>query len=1346
MAKIALRSYYKEIESLIDQGHLEEAAAHCQHILKTYPKYLDVYRLLGKAYLEAHRYTEAADIFQRVLLSTPDDFICNLGLSIIRDEESNLDVALWHMERAFEAQPSNAGVQAELRRLYGRRDGMEPPKIRLTKGALAQMYAKGGQFNQALAEIDSVLKEEPERLDMLALQARVFLQAGRKADAVSAATELLKKYPYCLEANRVMVESGAKVDEIKLFRQRVNALDPYAALVEGSVYNAAQVADAAVGIDRLNYDPDAQPPSQHSEWASAGFSTPQASTTPDWLTNPTAEQRQTGSLQAEQPAAEPTSAEDIPDWLKSAGWGPSSGEFQEGPVNFDEEDESPAAAVAAELAQGDLPDWLQSMAPPVDVPSVDENAAAEVDEDFLRGLEAAAAGTNAPAPHTAPVADDSAPDWLADLGGAAVAGGAVAAASDDLPDWMSGLGAETPAAPIESAPVEFAQPTSDDMPDWMSGLGAETPAAPVESAPAEFAQPTSDDLPDWMSGLGAETPAASIESAPAEFAQPTSDDLPDWMSGLGAETPAAPVESAPAEFTQPTSDDLPDWMSGLGAETPAAPAESAPVAAEPASESLPDLSNLDSDDAMAWLEGLAAKHGAKPEELLTRPEDRTDTPPEWVTQAVQTEAPAAAPVPPAPELYQPEKPIEVEAEAPPEELSPLVTGPGTGALDQDESMAWLEGLAAKAGANPEELITAPDARKDAPPDWLGELRSEPDDDLSARVDASAPGVSADDQDASMAWLESLAAKHGANPEELLTAPDARQDTPPDWVTQVVETPAAPEPVASESEIFTPSVEPVAPTAEDEFSARVDASAPGVSADDQDASLAWLESLAAKHGANPEELLTAPDARQDTPPDWVTQVVETPAAPEPVAPEPEIVTPSVEPVAPAAEDEFSARVDASAPGVSADDQDASLAWLESLAAKHGANPEELLTAPDARQDTPPDWVTQVVETPATPEPVASESEIFAPSVEPVAPAAEDEFSARVDASAPGVSADDQDASLAWLESLAAKHGANPEELLTAPDARQDTPPDWVTQVVETPAAPEPVAPEPEIVTPAEEVPPQDDAPAADLDVTPPMFFETPAARDEFSAPSETLSAQPQSVEPVADLNDWLKSLDGDDDGAAQAQEVSPSPWEPIAETPPAPAEQQTPESDISAWINDLQQPADKVDNQPVEVSMELGTLGEGDALPEWLQPEAEEPPATPPPAAPTWVPAEPEPAPAQPEAPKPQPQVVEEPPAPVPQPVAARPVVSAAPGDKDGQLFQTARASLQSGELAPAIDSYAKLIKKGKLIEEIIFDLREAAYRYPVEVSLWQTLGDAYMRANRLQEALDSYTEAERLLH
>ena len=82
--------------------------------------------------------------------------------------------------------------------------------------------------------------------------------------------------------------------------------------------------------------------------------------------------------------------------------------------------------------------------------------------------------------------------------------------------------------------------------------------------------------------------------------------------------------------------------------------------------------------------------------------------------------------------------------------------------------------------------------------------------------------------------------------------------------------------------------------------------------------------------------------------------------------------------------------------------------------------------------------------------------------------------------------------------------------------------------------------------------------------------------------------------------------------------------------------------------------------------------------------------------------------------------------------------------QDPALSQ-AQNELTRGNIPGAMENYSKLIKKGKMLDEIIFDLREALYRYPVEVPILQTLGDAYMRGNRLQEALDSYTKAEELL-
>ena len=75
----------------------------------------------------------------------------------------------------------------------------------------------------------------------------------------------------------------------------------------------------------------------------------------------------------------------------------------------------------------------------------------------------------------------------------------------------------------------------------------------------------------------------------------------------------------------------------------------------------------------------------------------------------------------------------------------------------------------------------------------------------------------------------------------------------------------------------------------------------------------------------------------------------------------------------------------------------------------------------------------------------------------------------------------------------------------------------------------------------------------------------------------------------------------------------------------------------------------------------------------------------------------------------------------------------------------ARNELAGANLNGALEGYGRLIKKGRFLDEVICDLRDALYRFPVDVNIWQSLGDAYMRANRLQDALDAYTKAEELL-
>ena len=254
MAIISLRAYNREIEGLVDTGQLDEAVAHCRHILKSFPKHLATYRLLGNAHLEQQRFGDAADIFQRVLSAVPDDFVANVGMSIIREDENNLDAAIWHMERAFESQPANAAIQDELRRLYGRRDGMEPPKVRLTRGALARMYSKGNLFDQAIAELRAALSEDPQRPDLQVLLARMYYLSGLKVEAVDTCSNLLKRLPYCLEANRILaaiLPETNRAEDTKVYQQRVTTMEQYFANADSRALTPADVPDSAVNIEKL---------------------------------------------------------------------------------------------------------------------------------------------------------------------------------------------------------------------------------------------------------------------------------------------------------------------------------------------------------------------------------------------------------------------------------------------------------------------------------------------------------------------------------------------------------------------------------------------------------------------------------------------------------------------------------------------------------------------------------------------------------------------------------------------------------------------------------------------------------------------------------------------------------------------------------------------------------------------------------------------------------------------------------------------------------------------------------------------------------------------------------------
>lgn len=600
MVMIALRAYHRQIEEWIDQGLYDQAIAHCRHILNVYPKSIDTYRLLGKAFLENQRYGDATDIFQRVLSSVPDDFISHVGMSIIREDEGNLTEAIWHMERAFEIQPSNNAIQGELRRLYGRRDGIEPPKVNLNRGALARMYIKGNLHSQAIAELRMALTEDPQRPDLQVLLAKAYLETNQYSEAAEIANQILDKLPFCFEALRVLREvslSTQKATDAQQYQKTLSELDPYTEHLSELTSSPDAVPDTAVMVEKLDQTgtiSSDQIPSQ-PEWAtSLGITMnleDEKSAMPDWMDEiPSPESSDSGLPSQE--SSEETQPSALPEWMREAGWQESSGEEIVEPISpFTGEE-------IEEIEPAEIPDWLKEISPQDETP---ETPAAESEIEAAPWLQ-----------ETPPVESDSVATWLSNLDETSIP--AVQPEEnlrEEVPDWLqdltqkSGIEAEvkfqadaqpvTPEEPPTSEPLEV--PSLEELPDWL------------KTAFEDTTQPSSNDLPDW---LKEETPAAR-------------DELPDWLiSDKGEESlePQVPEPLILEEDTKPVFIHRPE-------ETPAEPIS--PPSAQPEI-----AGQTPEDEAFAWLESLAAKQGAD-EALLLSPEERRDQPPEWIREYLETQ-------------------------------------------------------------------------------------------------------------------------------------------------------------------------------------------------------------------------------------------------------------------------------------------------------------------------------------------------------------------------------------------------------------------------------------------------------------------------------------------------------------------------------------------------------------------------------------------------------------------------------------------------------------------------------------------------------------------------------------
>ncbi len=198
--------------------------------------------------------------------------------------------------------------------------------------------------------------------------------------------------------------------------------------------------------------------------------------------------------------------------------------------------------------------------------------------------------------------------------------------------------------------------------------------------------------------------------------------------------------------------------------------------------------------------------------------------------------------------------------------------------DPDEVMAWLENLAARQGADPEELPTYSVDSSASEPVQSDEIPEDPDEAMAWLEQLSALELSTPDDSTMVVELDSADELDDLMAESPIT--ESFDEVPPDsggdemsddlnealiWLEEIVELPPSKDKtdsVAEESEDVIMPVSTVSVVRDAEPSDEIED-------EDVEQAMEWLEQLAARQGAAPEELSSVVDADAEAQlPDWL----------------------------------------------------------------------------------------------------------------------------------------------------------------------------------------------------------------------------------------------------------------------------------------------------------------------------------------------------------------------------------------------------------------------------------------------------------------------------------------------
>jgi tetratricopeptide (TPR) repeat protein len=249
MADTTLRDEVQAAEAEIAAGHPEQALARCQKLQDSYPRALIIQRVLGEIYLAQRKPREALAALERVLTGDPEDARACCTRALIHQLHGDANAALAWYRRACDIRPEDATLRSAYRELAA---SLGRPSYRPTSLGLARVYLRAALYTHAAREWESMLAQQPDRMDAQVGLAETYWRAGDTLRATEVAGHIASNTRTCVKALLIVAaleHAKGNDDECARLLQRALELDPERRI--GRALYADQFARGDIGLEAM---------------------------------------------------------------------------------------------------------------------------------------------------------------------------------------------------------------------------------------------------------------------------------------------------------------------------------------------------------------------------------------------------------------------------------------------------------------------------------------------------------------------------------------------------------------------------------------------------------------------------------------------------------------------------------------------------------------------------------------------------------------------------------------------------------------------------------------------------------------------------------------------------------------------------------------------------------------------------------------------------------------------------------------------------------------------------------------------------------------------------------------